>query len=79
MGMVFKSDGSTVEYYDQWGPILAAHEELAICRDQSMTSDFRPLRLVLPYGKWTCEDGSEVLFNRDYCPPWKRSPDGTVT
>lgn len=76
-GMVFKSDGSTVEYYDEWGPILAAHEEVAICRDQS-AADFKPMRLVLPYGKWTCGDGSEVLYNRDYCPLWKRSADGTV-
>ena len=23
-----------------------------------------------PYGKWTCEDGREVLFNRRYKPIW---------
>jgi hypothetical protein len=79
VGMVYKSNGSTVEVYDQWGPFLAAHEEVAICRDQSPASDFRPLRLFLPYGKWTCEDGSQVLFNRDYCPLWKKEKDGTVT
>lgn len=27
-----------------------------------------------PYGKWTCADGREVLFNRDYCPIWQRRP-----
>ena len=27
---------------------------------------------VLPYGKWTCADGREVLFNRRYQPIWQR-------
>ncbi len=27
---------------------------------------------VLPYGKWTCADGREVLFNRGYKPIWQR-------
>jgi hypothetical protein len=34
--------------------------------------------LRLPYGIWTCGDGSEVLFNRDYEPLWRRLPDGTA-
>jgi hypothetical protein len=25
-----------------------------------------------PYGKWTCADGREVLFNRAYRPIWER-------
>jgi hypothetical protein len=33
----------------------------------------------LPYGKWTCADGREVLFNRAYKPIWQRWPDGLVT
>ena len=32
----------------------------------------------LPYGKWTCADGREVLFTRDYIPLYQRSPDGAV-
>jgi hypothetical protein len=27
---------------------------------------------VLPYGRWVCEDGREVLFNRFYEPIWQR-------
>jgi hypothetical protein len=27
-----------------------------------------------PYGKWTCADGREVLFNRWYEPIWQRLP-----
>ena len=32
------------------------------------------LRSRLPYGIWTCPDGREVLFNRDYEPIWERRP-----
>lgn len=33
--------------------------------------DFIPSRLWLPYGTWTLQDGSEVLFSRDYLPLWR--------
>jgi hypothetical protein len=33
---------------------------------------------TLPYGKWTCADGREVLFNRWYGPIWERSAAGVV-
>ena len=79
LGFVYKSDGSTVEFYGDWGPMMAAHEEVSVCRDQIGAKDFKPLRLFLPYGKWTCADGSQVLFNRDYCPLWKRDPSGAVS
>lgn len=36
------------------------------------------MRENLPYGKWTCADGREVLFNRRYIPLWERSPSGVV-
>jgi hypothetical protein len=32
----------------------------------------------LPYGKWTCADGREVLFNRFYEPIYQRLPHGPV-
>ena len=37
-------------------------------------SDMRRLqyRMWLPYGKWTCSDGREILFNRYYEPVWER-------
>jgi hypothetical protein len=37
------------------------------------------LRQTLPYGAWSEKDGSIVLFNRNYEPLWRRSPDGTTT
>ena len=30
-------------------------------------------RLSLPYGLWTCDDGKEILFNREYQPIWERN------
>jgi hypothetical protein len=32
------------------------------------------LTLRMPYGVWTCHDGREVLFNREYRPIWERRP-----
>ena len=46
--------------------------------DQSVPIPKSP-RQIFPYGKWTCADGREVLFNRYYNPIWSRSPNGTVT
>ena len=34
---------------------------------------------TLPYGVWTCDDGREVLFNRDYVPFLQRCPGGLAT
>jgi len=31
---------------------------------------------TLPYGKWICADGREVLFNREYTPILQRRPNG---
>src|SRR5947209_15632905 len=39
---------------------------------------FIPMRLRLPYGRWVEEDGTMVLFSRDYCPLWKMLPSGEV-
>ena len=33
----------------------------------------------LPYGKWTCADGRQVLFNRGYRPILQRMPDGSTS
>lgn len=32
-------------------------------------------KTLIPYGKWTCADGREVLFNRWYVCIWQRYPD----
>jgi hypothetical protein len=44
------------------------------------TSSVRAWMLLLPYGKWTCITGREVLFNRSYWPIWERAgPDAPVS
>jgi hypothetical protein len=37
-------------------------------------TQFEQWRFWCPYGRWTCGDGREVLFNRDYCPIYERHP-----
>jgi hypothetical protein len=37
------------------------------------------LESCLPYGKWTCEDGREVLFDRNYSPICQRYPGQAAT
>lgn len=37
------------------------------------------MRLTLPYGMWTTEQGTKVLFNRNYQPIWVMQPSGEVT
>lgn len=69
----------TVRCYTESGPALVARHEISVHSDQSKADAFSPMRLYLPYGKWTCADGTEVLFSRDYCPLWTRSPDGHVS
>lgn len=32
-----------------------------------------------PYGKWTCTNGREVLYNRSYQPIWERYNGGSAT
>jgi hypothetical protein len=38
------------------------------------TMTYREFRLRCPYGVWTCADGREVIFNRDYWPILERRP-----
>lgn len=40
---------------------------------------FVPMRLYVPYGVWIEEDGTKVLFSRDYFPIWRIDPRGKVS
>lgn len=64
--------------YSDSGPIHIARYEVTVPKEQSSISAFKPMRLWLPYGKWTYADGTELLFNRDYRPLWARRKDGKV-
>jgi hypothetical protein len=80
IGVVFNHDTErqVIEGYADGGRFLAGRHEVSVLRKQLSISDFKPMRLYLPYGKWKCDDGREVLFNRDYCPIWEKSADGSV-
>ena len=76
-GIVIQHDtylGVITGYTDK-GEFQCEREAISIPRKQP-TAIFRPLRLKLPYGKWTLQDGTEILFNKDYCPLWLRKPGG---
>ncbi|WP_312338242.1 DUF5623 domain-containing protein [Sphingobacterium sp.] len=64
--------------YEDAGPAVLSREEITVARDQSKVKKFHPMRLSLPYGKWFCENGAEVLFNRDYIPIWMKDKNGKV-
>ncbi|AZS21724.1 MULTISPECIES: hypothetical protein [unclassified Caulobacter] len=42
-----------------------------VVRPKVRPADFIPSRYWRPYGYWTLEDGSKVLFSRDYYPLWR--------
>lgn len=50
-----------------------ARHEVSVVRTPP-AQPLRRLRHRMPYGKWTCADGREVLFNRDYKPIWQKMP-----
>lgn len=79
-GIVFNHDigRQVVEGYSDGGRFVYGRHEVSVLRKQLDIADFKPMRLHLPYGKWKCADGREVLFNRDYCPIWERSSNGIV-
>jgi len=83
----FDYDGVIIKYnlradtfygYGDGGTFIIARHEAGVYEDQSRIDSFKPLRLYMPYGQWQCADGTEVLFNRDYCALWARLPDGKV-
>lgn len=80
IGIVFDAGENSTNalrlYTDTSKNMLIAKHEVSLLVDQSI--EFVPMRLFLPYGKYVCDDGSEVLFNRDYNPLWSRKPDGSV-
>jgi hypothetical protein len=52
----------------QWPPLLKEWQS------QPMNTKWHQFRFWCPYGIWTCADGREVLFNRNYIAIWERSP-----
>lgn len=48
------------------------HKHLSDQKDISLFMINHSLRRTMPYGIWTCEDGREVVFNREYQPILQR-------
>ncbi|WP_066754019.1 DUF5623 domain-containing protein [Sphingobacterium populi] len=67
-----------IRCYGDSGISTVEREEITVARKQSKAKKFCPMRLTLPYGKWHCEQGIEILFNRDYIPIWMKDVNGKV-
>lgn len=78
--VVFNHDtrSNIIVGYSDAGTFEAGRHEVSVSRSQPDLSKYRPLRLYLPYGVGILDDGTEVLFNRDYSPLWARSLSGLV-
>ncbi len=78
--VVIKEDlvKGTIDFYSDGGPGLCVRNEVQVYRQQPQSTRV-PMRLTLPYGKWICDDGSEVLYNRDYKPIWVKKSNGEVS
>jgi hypothetical protein len=82
IGVVFSHPygADSVAGYADGGTFHVGRNEVRVLRKQISLNEFSPMRLTLPYGKWTCEGGLEVLFNRNYTPIWVRKVnEGTET
>lgn len=80
IGLVFRHNkrSNAMDVYTDAGYMTCGRHEVSVLRAQPNLLDFKPQRLYLPYGKWKCADGKEILFNRDYCPIWEKLANGEV-
>jgi hypothetical protein len=74
VGTVLRDLGSSLEIRTDGGQAYFSRSEISLL-DEPLHPLF-PLRMTLPYGKWVCADGREVLFNRDFQPIWERLAGG---
>ncbi|MXO58892.1 hypothetical protein GRI89_04975 [Altererythrobacter salegens] len=73
VGYLLWTDSIVNVLYDSGEGCCATFEAVT---PRTPIADFLPARLWLPYGIWTLEDGSEVVFARDYLPLWRISAEG---
>ena len=80
VGLIVKvGSNGFFDIYHEWGLVSCIREDFTVMRDQSKASTFVPMRIYLPYGVYFCDDGSEVLFSREYCPMWAKHPNGKIS
>ncbi len=75
--ILLKMDGGFVRLLTDAGIVQTVRRHITVPRTPALP--FEPMRLRLAYGVWTEEDGSRVLFSRDYCPLWRIAPDGCLS
>jgi len=75
LGTVVRVSGDIVTIEGDAGTFTVCRHELIVCRQPPGRAPMRRL----PYGLWTCADGRQVLFDRNYKPLFQRTPDGTVS
>ena len=75
--ILLSMNGTDIRLLDDVGTAKVLRHEIIVPR--MPLPAFEPMILRLPYGVWTEEDGSRVLFSRDYYPLWRIPPDGHVT
>jgi hypothetical protein len=62
-----------------WISLGGDRSKSSVARAGSSFNDGRASRRSrLLYGVWQTESGDEILFDRQYRPRWRRTPDGTV-
>lgn len=67
-GYLCQAGKPTYVFFDG-GP--GSRGDFEVATPRTPLPDFVPARLWLPYGFWRLEDGSEVLYARDYLPLWR--------
>ena len=75
--ILLSMNGTSVYLLDDVGTAKVLRHEIIVPR--MPLPAFEPMILRLPYGVWTEEDGSRVLFSREYYPLWRIPTDGHVT
>lgn len=75
--VAYDEDKDLLDLFGSSGRFQYSPSDVSIYRTKTAVG-WRPMRLYMPYGKWVCGDGSEVLFNRDYHPIWAKLKSGEV-
>ena len=61
---------------DGCGDVATVREDFRVKQDRRPPHNWFPMRKTLPYGQYCRQDGSRVLFNRDYEPLVEIGPEG---
>jgi hypothetical protein len=72
VGTVLRDLGASLEIRTDGGQAYFSRSEVSLLNEA--LHPLFPMRATLPYGKWSCADGREALFNRDFQPIWERLP-----